>query len=192
MKKVPVIFSLDQGEFFSSSFGGEEEVTIELLSYSCEFDKLFGKGKWYSIFRDAVIKVRIDKKEFSLWCRPYQMPVEIEGLWIQADMLKEVQLGASIKADTEKTVRFAASTEKWWEREETVFPIKEYLWRSSIFRTHTWNGYVQLQGDGSIDYHAGEDFTLQRDRHSLVSPVDGVVASCVRSIVFEAPCHDNR
>lgn len=172
---MPDIFLLDPTEIYQSDFGSDEEQSVKLLNIITYTEPLFHDGSWIDVFACAEIEIEINGQRHVLHCRPYQMPVCCNGLWIQADMLHAVSLGAAIKTDATKAVRFCASRKQWWQRRSAVFPVKDYRWRTCVFRTHTWNGFVQVQGDGSVYYHAGEDLALQKDKHALVSPVDGVI-----------------
>jgi hypothetical protein len=192
-------FWLDPGESYVGTFGGMSRRTITLRAVEVETEPLVVGNHLHEVFREARVTIELDGAEHELCCAPYELPREIAGLTLQADLVREL-CGGTVVVPTEKAVRFAAldAGEPWTGDASLAFPISDYRWRAHVTRTHTWNGFVQVSsaGDG-VYYHRGEDFGALPDRHDILSiaagtlvglpPVDGDDAS--NAIVYTTREH---
>jgi murein DD-endopeptidase MepM/ murein hydrolase activator NlpD len=130
----------------------------------------------HEIFESAGVSVAVDGVSFTLPARPYQYPVEVNGLRLLVETTQPWALKASYEAmnDVARAVRFSAvAAGEAWGPETIRFPILGYRWRSSTYN-NTW---LQIVPYNHLYYHRGEDYGAIPDRLDVVAPLDGTVTA---------------
>ena len=149
--------------------------SIKLVSVKPYFEPypLFKKGD-PKIYSKAEVIIEVSGKRITLIHRPYQMPVEFNGLRIYVEAIKDWALSADI-ADLKKLGRqvrlsVCAAGEPWGPQ-NMIFPIKGYRWKAGVYQ-NTWSSLVPYN---LRYYHRGEDYGAIPDRLDVVSPFDGKI-----------------
>lgn len=177
----PFIFELNQGEsqtVLRSYKGKTTRRIIKLVSFkpymetNYWFPDSLGKKNYYQ----AEVNLDVSGRKVTLYHRPYQMPVTVNGLRINIENVKEWdEHGEYGKTGTmKKQVRIAVCMEnESWGPETIAFPINDYRWRASVYN-NTWSGLVPFN---LLYYHRGEDYGAIPDLLDVVSSIDGKIIS---------------
>lgn len=176
--QFPFIFELNTGESLTIDRTYKKTTlqrTIKLIS----FTPLYEPNYWFKDthpvnFYKFIVKIEVDGKTINLFYRPYQMPVNFEGLRIYVENIKLMDESAAYnrKDDMEKHVRLSVCLkDEPWGPENIVFPINDYLWRSSVYN-NTWGSLVPFN---QVYYHRGEDYGAIPDKLDVVAPIDGII-----------------
>jgi murein DD-endopeptidase MepM/ murein hydrolase activator NlpD len=107
--------------------------------------------------RLARIKVDVSGTTGTLLCRPYQMPVEMNGLRMYVESTRKWAREAEIEilSDMHSDVRLSVVCNgELWGPAEFTFPINDFRWRSSSYN-NTWHALVPYN---KLYYHRGEDY----------------------------------
>ena len=175
---IPELFSLSEGETFRSAFGGQKTRAVTLEALRVESEPYHLNGRWYDVFHRAEIDVQLDGVRMTLVCAPYALPIVMDGLRIEADLVQACAGGLHSIA-FHGAVRFAALDAALpWVPEAMVFPMDGYRWRASNY-LHTWNGFVHVverQDPPAVYYHRGEDYGACPNRLPFFSLMDGNIA----------------
>jgi murein DD-endopeptidase MepM/ murein hydrolase activator NlpD len=182
----PFIFEIDPGDnqIVERSYKGKKvKQKIELTSVQAfsENNYWFKNSLEQSNYYQFQVNLKIGRKLVSLYHRPYQMPVTVEGLRIYVENVKQLDESALYGkcGDMIKQVRISVCLEdEPWGPEDIVFPIDDYIWRSAVYN-NTWSSLVPFN---QLYYHRGEDYGAIPDYLNVVSPVDG--------IIFQTPLPD--
>ncbi|MEA4937308.1 MAG: PKD domain-containing protein, partial [Paludibacter sp.] len=168
----PTVFELNKGEEFILERGGISR-TIKLISFEEFYQPNYSLG---DILEKAKVIVSIDGEEHTLWCRPYELPKEINGikLYVEATYNWGHNCTYQHLNDIKRDVRFSAVLSgETWGPQLAVFPIKNYRFHSSSYN-NTWN---QLVPYNSLYYHRGDDFGSIPDRLDVVAIYDGYMST---------------
>ncbi|HET7117469.1 MAG TPA: PKD domain-containing protein [Hanamia sp.] len=149
--------------------------SIKLISFKPYFEpySLFKKGP-PEIYSKAEVVLAVSGKRVILVHRPYQMPVEFNGLRLYVEAIKDWALSADI-ADLkglkgQVRLSVSAAGEAWGPR-NMIFPIKGYRWKAGVYQ-NTWSALVPYN---LRYYHRGEDYGAVPDKLDIVSPFDGKI-----------------
>jgi hypothetical protein len=159
---------LDIGESHDFHFKDGRSKRIHLVSVE-EFDD---PVVW--LMRRAEVVIEIDGKLHTLFCTPYAMPIEVEGLRIQADT-------TSAWLEIPKRVQFSLwdASKPIVDRSQFSFPLPGY--RLFSHGMQAYNEPVHLghkDGDpagGRFYHNYGVDFAGYEGRQKVVSCIDGEV-----------------
>ena len=174
----PQVFELDIGQEHTVRVSYEGKVfsrSIRLVSVKPHFEPypLFKKGA-PEIYSWAEVELEVSGKRITLLHRPYQMPVDFDGLRLYVDALKDWALSADI-ADLKGLkgqVRLSVCAEgEPWGSPGMLFPIRGYRWKAGVYQ-NTWSALVPYN---LRYYHRGEDYGAIPDRLDVVAPWDGKV-----------------
>jgi murein DD-endopeptidase MepM/ murein hydrolase activator NlpD len=175
----PTIFELNAGDMCHlrrQVDGRTVERDVQLIGVQefWEPDYFTGAGESRTL-RLAEVTVEVSGVRAKLLSRPYQMPVNVNGLRIYVEATRRWAHAADIErlADVDADVRLSAVAEgETWGPVSFVFPIHDYRWRSSSY-FNTWNALVPYN---KLYYHRGEDFGAIPDCLPVVSALAGRVA----------------
>lgn len=175
MKRLPDCREMSVGETITEEFDGESYYSVRLIGVEPYFEPFYQSGAWFNIFWKARVDVEVNGIKASLWCKPYQLPVNVAGLNLSVDLVKGVE-GGLYSCQLAKDIRFSARDAKLpWITEKYCFPIVGYKWRCSNY-AHTWNGFVSVNSQAKmIYYHRGEDFGAVPDRLMFTAMDDSVM-----------------
>ncbi len=171
----PLFYELNIGESFSLPTS-EGTASVCLL----EVRHFWGPEFWvqgnlrHRALKRAEVDVDISGERVSLVLCAFQMPVVVKGLRISVEITQEWarQCEHAAIQGVNRLVRFAAlDAAKPWGPGDLVFPIKQFLWRSSTYN-NTWGSLVPYN---KLYYHRGEDFGTVADRLEAVSVMNGTV-----------------
>jgi murein DD-endopeptidase MepM/ murein hydrolase activator NlpD len=174
----PQVFELNVGQRHTVRLVYRGKIlsrSIKLISIKSYFEPypLFKKGA-PKIYSKAQVVLEVSGKRITLVHRPYQMPVEFNGLRLYVEAIKDWALSADIAdlEDLKGQVRLSACAagEPWGPR-NMIFPIKGYRWKAGVYQ-NTWSSLVPYN---LRYYHRGEDYGAIPDRLDVVSPFDGKV-----------------
>lgn len=174
----PSVFELNVGEQHRVTLHHEGKVLsrdIKLISIKPYFEPyyLFPKGD-PKIYSKAEVVVEVSGKRITLVHRPYQMPVEFEGLRLYIEAIREWAISADyadlkdIKGDVRLSVCAAGET---WGPPTFRFPINDYRWKAGVYQ-NTWSALVPYN---LRYYHRGEDYGAIPDKLDVISPFDGKI-----------------
>lgn len=174
----PHVFELNIGQKHIVQFNDEGKIvsrTIKLISIKPHFEPypLFKKGP-PEIYSEAEVELDVSGKRITLLHRPYQMPVEFNGLRLYVEALKGWALSADIadlKALKRQLRLSVCAAGQSWGTQDMIFPIKGYRWKAGVYQ-NTWSALVPYN---LRYYHRGEDYGAIPDRLDVVSPFDGKV-----------------
>ncbi len=174
----PQVFELNVGQKHTVQFNNKEEIlsrSIKLISVTPYFEPypLFSKGS-PTIYSKAEVVIEVSGKRITLLHRPYQMPIEFNGLRIYVEALKEWALSAdyALLQGIEGQVRLSVcAAGESWGPQNMIFPIKGYRWKAGVYQ-NTWSSLVPYN---LRYYHRGEDYGAIPDRLDVVSPFDGKI-----------------
>ena len=175
MNRLPECYELSAGEELTGTFDGENLFTVRLIHVEPWYEPFYQNGKWYDIFLKARVDIEVNGTAASVWCKPYQLPVNVAGLNILVDLVKEVA-GGLHQCRLDGDIRFCARDGSLpWILENYGFPVDGYKWRGSNY-IHTWNGFVSIDAETeSVYYHRGEDFGAIPDRHTFLALDDSIM-----------------
>lgn len=180
----PTVVELNRGENYHYQKvvnGNRVKASIELLDYKLVkednywFDEELGQQNYYM----ARVEVRVNGRDTLLLARAYQMPVEVEGLRIGVESIKEWEEHGNLEAakipDMKKEVRLSMiPAGRPYAPKSIRYPIENYTWHASSY-FNTWNSLVPYN---HRYYHRGEDMAAIPDILPVVAMFDGkVVAS---------------
>lgn len=175
----PLIFNLDVGQSCRvERLSGDLTIvrTVKLVSveHRMQPDHWCTDNATHEIFEMAEISITVDGLPFTLLARPYQSPVEVNGL----RLIVETTLPWATKAtfgqmdDVKHDVRFSAvAAGESWGPANLHFPIRNYRWHSSTYN-NTWSQIVPYN---SLYYHRGEDYGAIPDLLEVIAPWDGTI-----------------
>lgn len=148
---------------------------IKLISVKPYFEPyfLFPKGD-RKIYSSAEVVVEVSGKRFTLTHRPYQMPVEFDGLRLYVEAIKKWASSADYAQleDIKDQVRLAVCPAgETWGPSTFIFPIKDYRWKAGVYQ-NTWSALVPYN---LRYYHRGEDYGAMPDKMDVVAPFDGII-----------------
>lgn len=179
IRGYPQVFELNIGEQHRVQlrYHGKKIVRdIKLISVKPDFEPypLFKKGA-PKIYSKVEVELEVSGKRIILLHRPYQMPVEFNGLRIYVEAIKDWALDADFQSlnNIQRQVRLSvcAGGESWGPTMD--FPIKEYRWKAGVYQ-NTWSALVPYN---VRYYHRGEDYGAIPDKLDVVSPFDGKIIS---------------
>ncbi|WP_373264362.1 PKD domain-containing protein [Hungatella hathewayi] len=175
MNRLPECYELSVGEVITGAFDGDNLFTVRLIGVESYYEPFYQSGKWYDIFLKAKVDMEVNGVAASLWCKPYQTPVNVAGLNILVDLVKGVA-GGLHKCHLDGDIRFSGRDANLpWISENYCFPIRDYKWKGSNY-IHTWNGFVSIDSSTeTIYYHRGEDFGAVPDRYQFAALDDSVM-----------------
>jgi len=180
------IVCLDINEEYPFKLKDDSEKLIRLISVREYRDSVLGQ------VRQADVNVRVNGKLLQLVCAPYTMPIEIDGIKIQADT-------TSAWLPLPKRVQLSI-----WDAKDTIihterlgFPIRDYFLFSHGMQAY--NEVVHLGWkDGcpegvSFHHNYGIDFAGYEGREEIISCTDGEVInlSSNREHIFVVIQDDN-
>lgn len=179
VKSWPFIFDLDIGQSCRverRTGDGKISRTVELLGVEHRMQPEYWcqENDTHEIFEVAEISITVDGVPFTLLARPYQSPIEVNGLRLLVETTQEWALNANYAAmnDVKHAVRFSAvAADEPWGPTNLRFPIRNYRWRSSTYN-NTWSQIVPYN---ALYYHRGEDYGAIPDLLEVVAPWDGTV-----------------
>lgn len=151
----------------------EREVKLLGVQEHWEPDFFTGAGDSRTL-RLAEVTIDVDGVRATLKCRPYQMPINVNGLRIYVETTRRWAHEAEIERMTEvdADVRLSAVAEgEGWGPSDLVFPVRNYRWRSSSY-FNTWSSLVPYN---KLYYHRGEDFGAIPDCLPVVCALPGLV-----------------
>lgn len=175
VQALPYIFDLDVGKAHEFSLDGKQ-YTIELLDVLYQYgpNLWFGKMWRQRTLEQARVHIKVNGKDVVLLQRPYQLPIEFEGLKLYVENTfrwareAEIQQIDDLQADVRLSVCPANDS---WGPEALKFPIADYRWRSTPYG-NTWSALVPFN---KLYYHRGDDFGAIPDRLNVVAILDGEV-----------------
>jgi hypothetical protein len=175
----PLVFELNIGEQHRvqlTHHGKKIVRNIKLISVKPDFDPypLFKRGA-PKVYLKVEVELEISGKRIILLHRPYQMPVEFNGLRLYVEAIKDWALSADFQVlnNMQREVRLSvcADGESWGPTID--FPIKGYRWKAGVYQ-NTWSALVPYN---VRYYHRGEDYGAIPDKLDVVSPFDGKIIS---------------
>jgi len=175
----PLVFELNIGEQHRvqlTHHGKKIVRNIKLISVKPDFDPypLFKRGA-PKVYSKVEVELEISGKRIILLHRPYQMPVEFNGLRLYVEAIKDWALSADFQVlnNMQREVRLSvcADGESWGPTID--FPIKGYRWKAGVYQ-NTWSALVPYN---VRYYHRGEDYGAIPDKLDVVSPFDGKIIS---------------
>lgn len=153
------------------------ERVIRLISVKEYWEPDFWTGsKDRRTLRMAEVTVDVSGVARTLKCRPYQMPMRVNGLRVYVESTDRWANSATYAAlsGMESDVRLSVVAEgEAWGPNSFVFPIERYRWRSSTYN-NTWLSLVPYN---RLYYHRGEDFGAIPDCLAVVAALDGKVVT---------------
>ncbi len=174
----PLIFELNKGEHIEIYLEGEKHQltrTIKLLSVktfkdsNLWFPDSLGKSSYYK----AEIQLEISGEPVTILHRPYQMPINFNGLRIYVEAVKEWNESSLLEKikNLNKDVRLSVCLEgePWGKQEEMTFPIQEYRYRAAVYN-NTWSSLVPYN---KLYYHRGEDYGLIPEKLDVIAFMKG-------------------
>lgn len=175
----PFIFELNQGEsqVVKRSYQGKTvERTIKLMG----FEAFSETNYWFSDplppldYYQFKIDLEVSGEQATLYHRPYQMPVEVNGLRVYIENMKE--WGETPKrfkpGNLKKQVRIAVClANEPWGPDNIIFPVNDFRWRANVYN-NTWSSLVPYN---FLYYHRGEDYGAIPNRLDLIAPISGKV-----------------
>jgi len=176
----PTVFELNPGQVYqlTRTFAGKTLTrAIRLVSVTESWDPDYFTGNAQQrTLRLAEVDVDVSGIPVKLLCQPYQMPVVVNGLRLYVDMTFTWAHNVEYAPLPEmpSAIRLAVVLqEEDWGPSPFVFPIGQYLWRSSSYN-NTWLSLVPY---GSLYYHRGEDFGAIPDHLPVLAGLEGVVVA---------------
>ena len=174
----PTVFDLNSGDTCRLNRqvdGRTIERYVQLIGVQefWEPDFFTGVGESRTL-RLAEVTVEVSGVRAKLLGRPYQMPVNVNGLRIYVEATRRWAHDADIErlAEMDADVRLSAMAEgETWGPSGFVFPVKNYRWRSNSY-FNTWNALVPYN---RLYYHRGEDFGAIPDCLPVVIALPGRV-----------------
>ena len=175
----PQVFELNIGEQHRVrlTYHGKIIVrNIKLISIKPYFEPytLFKKGA-PKVYSKVEVELEVSGKRIILLHRPYQMPVEFNGLRLYVEAIKDWALSADFQVlnniQGEVRLSVCAEGESWGPTID--FPIKGYRWKAGVYQ-NTWSALVPYN---VRYYHRGEDYGAIPDKLNVVSPFDGKIIS---------------
>jgi murein DD-endopeptidase MepM/ murein hydrolase activator NlpD len=174
----PIVMELDRGDSISFTVMYNGKVisrTITILSVLPHFEPNF----WFQngeqrIYASAEVKVNISGVNVTLLHRPYEMPVECNGIRLYVETIKDWALNADYAdmKDVHADVRLSVcAVGQSWGPDDWRFPLEGYRWKANVY-LNTWAALVPYNVKY---YHRGEDYGAIPDRIKVVSPFDGHV-----------------
>lgn len=176
----PIYFELNPGETATvacDSANGVVERSIKLISVEHAWQPDFWSdgNTAKEIIESALVKVEVAGEPFEIIARPYQSPINANGLRLYVEATREWAHKALYLAmpDVVGAVRFAAvAAGESWGPAQLRFPILNYRWHSSSYN-NTW---LQIVPYNSLYYHRGEDFGAIPDLLEVAAPLDAIIA----------------
>lgn len=167
----PTVFELNVGEEYTLV---RDDIVkpVKLISFE-EFFQPYSKAGG-DIYDQVKVVVEVDGTLAELWCRPYELPKEVNGVNIYVEVTKNwahiAQYGKM--PEVSRDVRFSAvlSGESWGPS-GNIFPIQDYRFHSASYN-NTWNQYVSYS---THYYHRGDDYGAIPDSLSVVTSYDGIM-----------------
>jgi len=175
----PQVFELNIGEQHRvqlTHHGKKIVRNIKLISIKPYFEPytLFKKGA-PKVYSKVEVELEVSGKRIILIHRPYQMPLEFNGLRLYVEAIKDWALSADFQVlkNIQREVRLSvcAEGESWGPTID--FPIKGYRWKAGVYQ-NTWSALVPYN---VRYYHRGEDYGAIPDKLNVVSPFDGKIIS---------------
>ncbi|MBN1671554.1 MAG: peptidoglycan DD-metalloendopeptidase family protein [Kiritimatiellae bacterium] len=171
----PTVFELNIGDAYTVSrpvAGNTVSRTVRLLSTT---DYWYPNCSYGRTFDKVAVDVDVAGQRTTLLLRPYQGPVDVNGLRLYVEMTRNWATNCAYAgmSDVQRDVRFAAvAAGESWGPDELLFPIRDYRWHSSTYN-NTW---AQLVPYNQLYYHRGDDFGAIPDRLDVIACWDGEVA----------------
>ena len=174
----PAVFEVDIGECYTvrRQVGGRTiERTIKLISV----EEVWQPDYWvepnpdHRTLASARVVVQVSGVRATLLHRPYQMPIEVNGLrlyvettrrWARTDFAPIPGVKGAVRLS-------AAAAGEGWGRAPMVFCIGNYRWRASSYN-NTWSALVPYN---KLYYHRGEDPGAIPGHLPVLSMMDGRV-----------------
>lgn len=178
-ERWPVVFELDVGQSYrvSRKVDGVSVVrTVALtgVEHRWQPDYWCTDNPKRRILEEARVSVEVDGQPYTLLARPYQFPVNVNGLRLYVETTRTWAHEARYARmeDVGRKVRFSAVAEgESWGPAALLFPMPSYRWHSSTYN-NTW---LQIVPYNHLYYHRGEDCGAIPDRLDVVSPWSGNV-----------------
>ncbi len=140
-----------------------------------EFNSWFPESPGQSDYYKAEVDIAVSGNMFTLKMQPYQMPVDVNGLRMYVEAVKEVDNIPNLDPVDRmvKEVRFSIvlEGEPWGIPADLEFPVSEYRWRSASYN-NTWGALVPFN---LLYYHRGEDYGAIPDKLDVNAWVDGEI-----------------
>ncbi len=177
--EFPFIFELNTGEsqMIRRSYQGKAiERVIKLLG----FEAFSEPNYWFTDplsqldYYQFRVDLEVSGERVSLYHRPYQMPVEANGLRIYIENMKDWgAVPQDLKpSDLVKQVRIAVClVNEPWGQDNIIFPVNDFRWRANVY-TNTWSSLVPYN---FLYYHRGEDYGAIPDLLDLAAPISGKI-----------------
>ncbi len=174
----PTVFELNAGDTYHlcrQVDGRTVERCVQLIGIQefWEPDFFTGVGESRTL-RLAEVTVEVSGVRAKLLSRPYQMPVNVNGLRIYVEATRRWAHDADLErlAEMDADVRLSGLAEgETWGPSDFVFPVQNYRWRCNSY-FNTWNALVPYN---KLYYHRGEDFGAIPDCLPVVSALSGRV-----------------
>jgi murein DD-endopeptidase MepM/ murein hydrolase activator NlpD len=173
----PYMFELDPGEtkLVALELNGKKITrNIKLISVKAFLEPNYWFRNNPETYSKAEVEVEVSGKKTTLLHRPYQMPVEFNGLRIYVETIQEWARNAEFSdmKNVGKTVRLSVcAAGQSWGPSNMIFPIKDYRWKSAAYQ-NTWSALVPYN---LRYYHRGEDYGAIPDKLDVVAPFDGTI-----------------
>lgn len=171
----PVVFELNVGESFAMpTKAGPREVKLLAFEEVLQPDHWIKENQSHKIIAGAKVSVEINGEPLLLTLRPYQWPVEAQGVRIFVETTRNWASTPQLHPcpDVRKDVRFSAVEEgQGWGPADLRFHILNYRFRASSYQ-NTWCSLVPYN---KFYYHRGEDLGAIPGKLDVCSMFDGVV-----------------
>lgn len=177
----PTTFELDPGETYPLTIdieGAAHVWFIKLLSTNEHWEPNFtprAKKLGARNRSGAEFSLEINGQAHTLWCRPYQMPVEIAGLRLYAETTRNWATEGTFDSieGMRKSVRLSAvPAGKNWGPPDFRFPIPDF---HPLRNSYSNSWLSTAPGTHNLYYHKGEDYGAVTGAHAVVSALPGTI-----------------
>jgi hypothetical protein len=175
----PFIFELNTGEscLINRSYNGTTVGRrIKLLGFQAYSEPNY----WFtdpvppSDYYQFRVDLDVSGEKISIFHRPYQMPVKVNGLRIYIENMKDWgKTPSGFDRDSlTRQVRIAVClADEPWGPGDIIFPVNNYRWRANVYN-NTWSSLVPYN---FLYYHRGEDYGAIPDLLDLAAPISGKI-----------------
>lgn len=175
----PILFELDpdQSCTLRLTYRGRvlsRDVTLLAVRTHWDPDRIIKGNADRRTMRMAEIDVDVSGEHKTLYARPYQMPVVVNGIRLYVETIAPWARGIVPVSGLKRQVRLSAVPEgESWGPNSMLFPVGRYRWRSGTYN-NTWHALVPYN---AMYYHRGEDYGAIPDRLPVVAVLPGRVAA---------------
>lgn len=175
----PVLFELDKGHSCGLHLTHRgrvlsRDVTLLAVRTYWDPDRIIKGNTDRRTMRMAEIDVDVSGEKKTLYARPYQMPVVVNGVRFYVETIAPWAGGIAPVSGLKRQVRLSAVSEgESWGPDSMLFPVGRYRWRSGTYN-NTWHALVPYN---ALYYHRGEDYGAVPDRLPVVAVLPGRVTA---------------